>query len=209
MNRNHPIPLLIFLVAGCMLFSQTALSSDVFRYEDDQGHLILVDSPSKVPGQYRNRVESVPSGKEVEQLNAELTKLILNGGNSKDLNMCFDKYLFLNRWSLILIALFILVFLIPVFFRNPLSRLNIFVCFLFLLLIFHLLVFVPNIQKRVYEFSGIVRHVRGVSLPVEFGIRHKVLSYRIHSQELPLIPVNIYAQLLELRKLQQSFQVRK
>ncbi len=209
MKRNHAISFLIILVVESLFFTQQALGSDVLRYEDDQGRLILVDSPSKIPQRYRSRVESVPTGKQAEELNTELTKLILGGGSSNDVNRSFDRYLFLNRWTLILFSLLILTFLMPVFFRNPLSRLNIFVSFLILLLIFHLVVFVPKIQNRVYEFSGIVRHMKGISLPVELEIRHKVLSYRIHSQELPLIPVNIYAQLLELRKLQQLFQVRK
>ncbi|NOY23786.1 MAG: hypothetical protein GXO70_09805 [Acidobacteria bacterium] len=209
MKQNHSILVLFFVVVGFLLICQTALTQDVLRYEDDQGHLVLVDSPTNIPERYRNRVESVPSGKKADQLNAELTRLILNGGNADDLNRKFDRYLFINRWSLILFSLFFLMLFLPFFFKNSLSRMTAFICFLFLLLLFHLFVFVPKIQEKVYRFSGVVRHIRGVSLPLEAGIRYKVLTYRIHSEELPLIPINIYAQLLELKKLQRSFQVRK
>jgi len=114
MRRNHAISFLIILVVGSLFFTQQALGSDVLRYEDDQGRLILVDSPSKIPQRYRSRVESVPTGKRAEELNTELTKLILDGGNSNDVNRSFDTYLFLNRWTLILFSLLILTFLMPV-----------------------------------------------------------------------------------------------
>ncbi|PJB78595.1 MAG: hypothetical protein CO090_06595 [Acidobacteria bacterium CG_4_9_14_3_um_filter_49_7] len=209
MKFSYLIFVMILVLAGSVFCCQRAFGSDVLKYEDDQGHLILVDSPAKIPARYRNRVESVPSGKEAEELNVELTKIVLKGGSAADLNGFFIKYLFLNRWTAILVSLFILAFLLPVIFRNSLSRMSIFVSLLFLFLIFHLVVFVPKLQERVYRFSGIVRHKSGVSLPVETGIRHKVLAYRIHSEALPLIPLNIYAQVLELRKLQSEFQVQK
>ncbi len=198
MKHKHLILFIILFFSGNALFCQKVFGSDVLKYEDDQGNLVLVDSPAKIPARYRNRVESVPSGKEAEQLTSQLTEIVLKGGSAADLNRFFDKYIFLNRWTAILVSLFILAFLLPVFFKNSLSRMSVLVTLLFLFLIFHLVVFVPKLQERVHRFSGI-----------DAGIRYKVLTYLIHSEELPLIPVNIYAQLLELRKLQQSFQVRK
>jgi len=209
LKHKHLILFIILFFSGNALFCQKVFGSDVLKYEDDQGNLVLVDSPAKIPARYRNRVESVPSGKEAEQLTSQLTEIVLKGGTAADLNRFFDKYMFLNRWTAILVSLLILAFLLPVFFKNSLSRMSVLVTLLFLFLIFHLVVFVPKLQERVHRFSGIVRHMNGISLPIDAGIRYKVLTYRIHSEELPLIPVNIYAQLLELRKLQQSFQVRK
>lgn len=209
MKHKHLILLIILFFSGNALFCQKVFGADILKYEDDQGNLVLVDSPAQIPARYRNRVESVPSGKEAEQLTAQLTKIVLKGGTAADLNRFFIKYLFLNRWAAILVSLFILAFLLPVFSRNSLSRMSILVFLLFLFLIFHLVVFVPKLQERVYRFSGIVRHMSGISLPVEAGVRYKVLTYRIHSEELPLIPMHIYAQIMELRKLQQSFQVQK
>ncbi|NOZ12838.1 MAG: hypothetical protein GXO69_04215 [Acidobacteria bacterium] len=192
------------------LFSyRTVFSSDVLRYEDDQGRLVLVDSLEKVPKRYRTCVEVIPSGKQAEMLNAELTRLVLRHSGADSVNKLFDRYLFKTRRTAVLVALFFLTFLLPLFFKHPLSRLNAFFGTLFLFLLFHLIVFVPGLQRRTQRFSGVLRHVRGISFPVSAEIRYKVLSYRIHTEELPLIPVNIYSQLLELREIQKVARVQK
>ncbi len=210
MKMIHAILTISMIALASVTFTQSAqCASDVLKYEDNRGHLVLVDSAAKIPKKYLNRVEAIPTGKEAVKLNAGLTDLILKNRNISGIEKYFDNYVFWNRWTLILCFLFLLTFLLPLFFRNVVSRIIIFVGFLFLFILFHLFVYVPGLQNRAYLFAVTVRQLHGVSFPTEEGIRYKVLSYRIHSEELPLIPVNIYLELLELRKLQQSIRFRK
>ncbi len=200
----------VFIPAVFILFCTAAvLASDILSYKDDQGRLILVDSLSEVPIRYRNRLDVVPTGKDAEMLSIKLTKLILNNPGNFCVNRVFDRYIFFNYWTYLLLFLLFLTFLLPIFFEQPLSRLNIFIISLFFFLFFHLIVFVPKLQQRIYCFSGVLNHIQGISFPVGAGIRYKVLSYRIHTEELPLIPVNIYAEILDLRKIQESIRIQK
>ncbi len=209
MKRISGTFIISFCLLSIMLSVSLPVNGDVLKYRDDQGRLVLVDSPKAIPPRYRNRVEIVPSGKAADKLDNNLTKLLLNGCTPREINRYFLKYLFLNRWGFGLLTIFLLMIFLPIIFKNAISSINTFLILLFFLIIFHLFVFVPSLQKRSYLFTGVIRHIEGISFPVEAGIRYKILSIRIHSEILPLIPLNVYAELLELERIQKTLRIHR
>ena len=187
----------------------TLCVSQVLKYEDEKGRLVLVDDPSKIPEKYRDQVEVVSRGAEASKLAQELTTFVTSERREGSLNTLFLKFLAWQPYFGILCVMILLALLFPFVFKNPLSRLNMFIAGFIIVVFFHVFFFVPNVQHRVRTFTGLVRNIPGFEMETEARVRYASLAFATYGQGSPLNPVGFYARLIELIKLQQEIRIQK
>ncbi len=179
-------------------------TGDLYRYEDADGNLHLVDRIEKVPEAYRNSLDRVPRNPELTQLGNSITRWIQSGESVAALNRLFVHWVYVTIPVGAAVLVLLLCFVLPFFVRTGAVRAAILIGGLFTFLVLHTVWTAPVIQERVRSFSRTLTASAPRALDSGRWIRYEARTLEITRRPVPLNPIVFHGDVLSLIHLHQD-----
>lgn len=194
--------LLFALLSGCSPAwaqeSQKAQTGDLYRYEDTDGELHLVDRIDKVPVQYRESLDRVPRNPEITDLGNQVTEWLKNREPVALLNRLYVRWVYLTLPAGVALLILLLTFVLPLLVRSGVLRTSIVIGALFLFLVVHTVWTGPALQERARIFSRTLTANVPSALNSGPWIRYEARTLQVTRRPVPLNPVAFHQSILSL-----------
>ena len=195
----------VFFVFLSIIFA-ILVFSDVYKYKDENGKVYIVDSIYQVPLNYRDKVEVLPSGKDVIKQEKAFQNFVLKGDLKRKIGDSYFNFV-LNKIKKGLIILSIVILFIIFFsvkggdFWWYLSG------FLLILLVIefsYLFYFYPETRKSTRIYSYLTQSYLSKRIAIPERIKKFSLENAVMKNPVPLNPYGYYKRVSRLRDFYDS-----
>ncbi len=200
--RTCVVTVLLFI--GSSLFpvhgqdAQKASTGDLYRYEDADGNLHLVDRIEKVPAAYRDSLDRVPRNPEITELGNNITQWLQDGQPVAVLNRLYINWVYVTIPVGVALLTLLLSFVLPFLARSNVTRISILLGGLFVFLIIHTFWTAPFVQERTRDFSRTLAASAPRALDSGRWIRYEARTLQITRRPVPLNPVAFHYDVVSL-----------
>ena len=195
----------VFFVFLVILFVFPVFS-DVYRYKDENGKVYIVDSIYQVPLNYRDRVEVLPSGKDVIKQEKAFQNLVLKGDLKRKIGDSYFNFI-LDKIKGGLIVLSITLLLIVFLFVKSGDfwwYLSGFLLIFLLVEFSYLFYFYPETKKATRVYSYLTQSYLSKKIAIPERVKKFSLENAVMKNPVPLNPYGYFKRVSRLKDFYNS-----